>query len=192
MPTLPPLNLSQSDAEAGLKRLDVVQDALRSIVESGLPLPTRVAGTFDGTHGQLSQLGDDALGDLLQQLSEWIGFIENEFAIVEGEVDVAKAQLEFIQANVRIALKANTESRMTMQDKSDLMLNDQRVLDAQAKYLFYFTKANILRALRNKATRAWDSVSRRISQRIAERDRMKRNENVTSTPSTMRSPFRRG
>ena len=81
---------------------------------------------------------------------------------------------------------------MTMQDKSDLMLNDQRVLDAQAKYLFYFTKANILRALRNKATRAWDSVSRRISQRIAERDRMKRNENVTSTPSTMRSPFRRG
>lgn len=192
MPSLPPLNMLQTDAETGLKQLDVVSDAIRSLTEIGITFPVKPKNGFDGTLPPLSDVDDDELGDLLQQLNEWIGFVEVEFAKVEGELEVSKAQYEFIQANVRIFLKSNGEGKMTVQDKTDAMRNDKRVADAHSRYLFNFTKYNILRALRNKSQGAWDTVSRRITQRLAEKDRSKRGENVMGATSPLTTRFRRG
>lgn len=190
MPALPPLNMNQTDAETGLKQLDVTTDALRSLVEMGFALPSKPKNGFDGTLPPLSELGNEALGDLLQQLSDWIGFVDGEFAKVEGELEVSKAQYEFIQANVRIQLKS-LEGKMTVQDKTDNTYNDKRVSEAHSRYLFNFTKFNILRALRNKAQRNWETVSRNITQRGQDVDRMRRGENVGSTPA-LTNRFRRG
>lgn len=190
MPALPPLNMNHTDAETGLKQLDVTTDALRSLAEMGFVLPSKPKNGFEGTLPSLSNLGNEELGDLLQQFNEWIGFVDGELAKVEGEVEVSKAQYEFIQANVRIQLKS-IEGKMTVQDKADNTLNDRRVSEAHSRYLFNFTKFNILRSLRNRAQRGWETVSRNITQRGQDVDRMRRGENVGSTP-LIGNRFRRG
>lgn len=190
MPALGPINLSTPlDPDVGLKQLDVVADALRSIASAGIYLPAKPTSDFDGTIPPLANLSDDELGDLLNKVSNWCGFVETELSQVESALEVSKSQLEFLQSNVRIALRAHAEGRMTVQDKTDAMNNDERIAAAQSKYLFHFTKYNVLKSIRNMAQRGWETVSRRITQRGQGIDRMKRGENITSTP--IRTPFKR-
>jgi hypothetical protein len=194
VPTLGSLNLTTIDPDTGLKQLDVIEDAMRSLYESGIVLPSKPQNGFNGTiPASLTDLGDDELGDLLQQLSNWCGFIGAEFAKAESELEVAKAQLEFIQSSVRIALKAHHDGRMTVQDKTDAMRNDVRVSAAHSKYLFHFTRYNVLKSLKEMAQRSWETVSRRITQRGQDIERMRRVETVANqvNQSTLRNPFRR-
>lgn len=193
MPSLGPLKITTIDADTGLKQLDVVNDALRSIAEAGIPFPGRPISGFDGTLPKtLTELDDDQLGDLLQQLNIWCGFVEAEYAKTESELEVAQSQFEFIQSHVRIALKVQQEGRMTVQDKTDAMRNDERVSAAHSKYLFHFTKFNVLKSLRNTSQRSWETVSRRITQRGQDIERMRRGETVNSpSPLAARNPFRK-
>lgn len=191
MATLGPLKLSSIDAEEGLKQLDVIADAMRAISEVGVKLPGKPQNGFDGmVPTALTTLDDDELGDLLQQLHVWCGFIETEFAKAESELEVSKAQLEFIESKVRITIRAMQEGRMTVQDKVDATRTDERVSQAHSKYLFHFTKFNVLKSLRNMSQRAWETVSRRITQRGQDIERMRRGETVgNQTP--LRNPFKR-
>ena len=193
MPSLGQIKVTAIDAETGIKQLDVVTDALRSIAEAGLQFPTKPTNGFDGTVSKaITDLDDDELGDMLQKLNVWCGFVEAEDAKTESELEVAQAQYEFIQSHVRIALKYTQEGRMTTQDKTDAIRNDERVSTAHSKYLFHFTKFNVLKALRNTSQRSWETVSRRITQRGQDIERLRRGETVNSpSPLTARNPFKR-
>lgn len=191
MPTLGPLTLTTIDPDTGLKQLDVMGDAMRALSEAGITLPTKPTNGFNGIiPSSITDLGDDELGDLLQQFSNWCGFVGAEFAKAESELEVAKAQLDFIQSSVRIALKVQQEGRMTVQDKTDAMRNDVRVSSAHSKYLFHFTKFNVLKSLKDMSQRSWETVSRRITQRGQDIERMRRGETV-GNQSPLRNPFRR-
>lgn len=190
MPTLPQLSITSIDADTGVKQLDVVEDALQSLIDAGIVRTKRPREEFENLP-PITQLDDTSLGLALQNFQEWVGFLNYELAVEESRLETSKAQHEFIQSSIRIALKAS-EGRMTVQDKTDIMRNDARVSEAHSKYLYHYTKYNILKSLRDRAQSAWETVSRRITQRSMEVDKFKRGENVSSMPASLRSPFRRG
>jgi hypothetical protein len=137
----------------------------------------------------ITRVDDNALGDLLNTAGQWCGYIESELAQMRAMRDDAEGKLDALKASVRIAIKAQAEHKLTNSDKDDLVTTDPRVIDAQAALLFHQAKYEYTKVLANNAQRDWDTISRRITQRGQEVDRMKRETNIGNTP--IRSTFMR-
>lgn len=191
MPTLGPINLTEAkDADVVLKQFDVVDDAKRAVLDKGFIFAKKPTNGFDGQMPRdLTALDDDELGDLLNQLNEWIGWADGEMVAAKLAMDTAQAKVDFLQSHVRLQVRSSGE-KMTGPDKLDMMKNDRRVIDAEARLLFCTGVYDMIRSLVNRAQKSWDTASRRITQRGQDIDRMKRGESV-SNMNPIRSPYRR-
>lgn len=172
------------DLAVGSRRLNVYEDALRAITERGLSLAGPPRGYKGEMPQELTSLDDEHLGDLLNNLSAWCAFVECELAKAAASKESAQANLDFIQARVRMALRSDSEGRkLTVQDKNDSVTTDPRVVEAQSQALFRDHVYTLTKTLRDKSQRDWETVSRRITQRGQEVERMKRESNVAGVPS---------
>jgi hypothetical protein len=157
----------------------------------GIPQLTKPGRTIATLPEDLTTLSDDQLGDLLSVLGQWVGYIDQQLANTDGQRKSADAYLTFIQARARIEIKQrSTEKRMTTQDKNDMMETSPTVLDAKDKAMFWESTYRLTKSLRDSVQLAWETVSRRITQRGQEVDRMRRENNVAGIPSAVRT-FRR-
>jgi hypothetical protein len=178
------------DIDTGTRQLDVQQDALRSVYASGLVLPQVPQGYSGEMPGTLTDLDDARLGDLLNKLSGWCSFVDAELAKADSARNEAKARLEFVRARVRIMVKHYEEKKLTNPDKDDLVSTDPRVVTSTGRHLYCEAVYSLTRAIRERAQRNWDTVSRRITQRGQEIERMRRDTNINNVPMSSRS-FRR-
>jgi len=182
------------ELDTGAKRLDVYQDALTQVQSRGIIAPSLPTSGYRGEMPQdITSLDDNDLGDLLNNLSQYTGYVESELAQAQAKLDSAKAQFDFTYARVRIGVKMSMEGRLTDRDKTDLVVTDPRVVEAQARVLYSESVYRLTRTIREQAQRNWETVSRRITQRGQEVERMKREHNVagiTGPPQTGRF-FRR-
>ena len=171
------------DLETGARRLDVYQDAMMQVQSRGI-LPPGLPGS--GYRGEmprdLTSLDDDELGELLNNLSQFTGYVESELAQAQSKLDAAKSRLDFIYASIRLGVKANAEGRLTERDKTDLVITNPRVVLAQQDILYTETIYRLTRTVKEQAQRNWETVSRRITQRGQEIERMKRDHNVAGIP----------
>lgn len=138
----------------------------------------------------LTQLTDDQLGQLLNTLGQWVGYIDQQLATTDGERQSADAYLTFIQARIRIEIKRVSERKLTTQDKNDMMETNPQVVDAKNKAMFWESTYRLTKSLRDSVQLAWETVSRRITQRGQEVDRMRRESSVAGMPEVSRT-FRR-
>jgi hypothetical protein len=195
MATLGKLNLlPPEDLEVGSSRLtSAVTDAQQTLHGKGLLPVGMPAGDYKGEMPQdLTSLDDEELGDLLNHLSAWCAYVDYELAQASAQRDASNAALETSMARVRLAYKTDEEGRkLTVQEKTDLVLNDPRVNVAQSKALYCETLYTLTRVYRETAQRNWETVSRRITQRGQEVDRMKRQSNVAGVPASATRTFRR-
>lgn len=194
MATLPKLNLlPPEDLEVGSNRLtSAVTDAQNTLLAKGLLPVTAPAGYKGEMPHDLTSLDDEELGDLLNHISAWCAYVDYELAQASAQRDASNASMETIMARVRLAYKTDEEGRkLTVQEKSDLVLNDPRVNVAQSKALYCETLYTLTRVYRETAQRNWETVSRRITQRGQEVDRMKRQSNVAGVPASATRAFRR-
>jgi len=177
------------ELEVGQKRLGVTEDALMALASRGLIPAGPPANQFKGAMPeQITSLDDEKLGDLLNNLSRWCGFIDEELSKAESTMKSAKAQLEFIEARIRIAIRSDmADKKLTVQDKNDVVITDPRIVSAKAQVLYTAAVYDLTRTLLNTAQRDWDTVSRRITQRGQGIERMKRETNVAGVPSGGRS-----
>ena len=167
------------ELDTGAKRLDVYQDALTQVQSRGIIAPTLPSSGYRGEMPQdLTSLDDDDLGDLLNNLSQYTGYVESELAQAQAKLDSAKAQFDFTYARVRIGVKSSAEGRITDRDKTDLVITDPRVVEAQARVLYSESIYRLTKTIRDQAQRNWETASRRITQRGQEVERMKREHNV--------------
>jgi hypothetical protein len=181
------------DPDEGKMKLDVYNDALAHIQSQGLSLPTLPTNGYRGTMPQdITSLDDDELGDLLNNLAQYCGYVESELAGAQTKLDTAKAQYEFIYARVRVGIKATAEVKMTDRDRTDLVVTDPRVLEAHTKMLYSEAAYRLIRNIREQAQRNWETVSRRITQRGQEIERMRRENNVAGVPTQGRTFKRPG
>lgn len=178
--------------ETGSAKLQVTQAAIAFVAQRGIPLPSAPQGYQGEMPPSITELTDEQLGDLLNNIAQWLAYLDGQLAVADSERKTSEADLEFRRARIRIAVKSTTEKKMTVSDKDDLTLTDPRILDAQQRSLYCESIYSLMRAARNKAQQDWDTVSRRITQRGQEIERGKRESNVAGVPSAARTFHRRG
>lgn len=174
------------------QKMNVVQSALNTMASAGLMLPSNPNNDSAGDLPRdLTLLDDEALGDLLGKISAYTGFVDAQLALYSVQKQSAEATLDSVSATVRLEIRHNqaamSKGKLHTKDKDDLVLTDQRFIDAKSNALYWESLYVLTRTVLNKAQRNWDTVSRRITQRGQEVERSKREVNV----GAIRSPFRR-
>lgn len=193
MPSLGKITtLEPEDLEVGSKKLNIAEAAITAVEQRGLRFPVPPSSGFKGEMpAELTSLDDEDLGDLLNNVGEWCGFVDKELATSAIHRASAQADLVFIQARIRIAIKSDDSKKVTVSDKDDMMETDPRVIEAKGKVLYTEAVYQLTKTIRDGAQRSWDTVSRRITQRGQAIERMKRETNVAGMkqqPSGFRRP----
>lgn len=196
MGTLGRLELTPpEDLEAGVQKLNVYGNAVNAVLGAlNGPLPVAPHNGFRGEMpAEITSLDDERLGNLLNDVSQWCGFLEVETAKATAARAEAEATADFVRSRVRLAMKIDPETnkKLTVQDKNDMVEVDPRVVRATASLLYTETVYSLTKVLRDKAQRDWDTISRRITQRGQGIERMKRENNVGGVPSQASRSFRR-
>lgn len=173
------------DINEGTRRFNVLQDAQATVARMGYPTPGLPTSGYKGEMpSDITSQDDDDLGGLLQELGEYIGSLESALAQAEVDRNAAEAHVIYIKARVRLGFKAASDiyGKLTDKDKNDLVETEPRVIDAISRALYCEAVYKITKALLSKSDRDWNSVSRRITQRGQDVQRMVRGSNVAGVP----------
>jgi hypothetical protein len=153
-----------------------------------IPVPQKPSVLIVELPRDVTALNDDQLGNLMASYSQWISYIDYQLAIADGQREAAETYLTYIQARVRIEIKSRQGSeKRTVQDKNDIMETNDKVVAAKEKYVFWESTYRLTKSLRDSAQLAWDTISRRITQRGQEVDRTRRESNVAGVPAAART-----
>jgi hypothetical protein len=185
--------LPPEDIENIEESFDTVNhDAMKEVYKRGILTGAGPRGQEVVMPNSLSSLDDEQLGDLLNQVSAWCGFLEVELGKAESNYRSAQRKLNSMKARIRITLKIDEEGKkLTGPDKDDRVGCDPRVSGADREELFHYTIYRITKAARDQAQMNWETVSRRITIRGQEVQRMKRESNVAGVPTHGRTFNRR-
>lgn len=125
----------------------------------------------------LTALSDSQLGTTLGLLSEWNNYVQAQLAEVSGYKDEAKISMEFIEAKLRIAYQRDPSEhkKRSNPERDDYVNTDPRFVEARSTVLYWEKMYHFVRAIANAAEQSFSAVSRRITQRGQEIDRMNRN-----------------
>jgi len=177
----------REDLETGRLRLNITKDVLEDVSRRGIFFQP---ATPPYQLPPLTQLDDDDLGDLLSTISTYCAFVDEELARASMEYEAAKSQEAFVRARVRIELRDHT--KLKADEARDQMEVDKRVVESRANTLYAKAMYEVVEVKAKNSQRDWDTVSRRITQRGQEIDRIRRGINVESQrdPTTgPTSPF---
>lgn len=162
--------------------------AQNNIAERGLIMPHQpmvytTAGNqpFRGElPADLTALNDQQLGTLMGLLSEWNNYAQAQLAEASSNLSAVKAELEFIEAKLRIAYQKDPaeHKKRSNPERDDYVGTDPRYLHAKSDVLYWEKIYVFVRAIANAAEQSFSAVSRRITQRGQEIDRMNRNQGV--------------
>ena len=180
--------IASAPTEESISKLDVFGSALDAVMSRGIVLPSIRGGYGGDMPPDITLLDDNQLGNLLNQLSEYAGYVESELAKAEIANNIAREQLEQLRALLRIGLK-HYEGKLTVQDKSDTVESDARIIELKKNYIYTDSVHKLTKTVLNRVQRNWDTVSRRITQRGQEVDRITRG-NVTSNIQNPRFKLR--
>ncbi len=168
------------------------QQTVYNYVHGALQIPQvgKPIGNLPVLPQDLTSLDDNQLGYQLSMFAQWVGYIDWHLANVDGERQQADAYLTFIQARVRIAIKAKGgEKKMTTKDKDDVTETNPEVVSAMQKQMFWESTYRLTKAVRDSVQLGWETISRRITQRGQEIERMRRETNIQNVPVMQQRPF---
>jgi hypothetical protein len=180
------LNLPVTAMEEGQAAFGKITEAVRQqLTERGFPVRARPAGYTGALPSDLIRISDDELGRLLGDIETYMGWVEEELAMLRTAKLASEENRSFVEARVRVELRAMAlgggVTKLTSDEAKDHMLTDPRVVDAAKNALFYDALHGEVKAVFESAARAWSTVSRRITQRGQDVDRMKRNPGAANS-----------
>jgi hypothetical protein len=177
---------TQEQLQQEMARFYVSPAVLQDIHNRGIRIPTQPASGYAGEMpADITSFDDEALGRLLNNISQYIGYVEGQLALIDMDRKSSTAAYEYLQARKRIEIKAlprDDVGRLTERDKEDMMMTDPRVIEAQLRVLYDDYRFYIVKNIRDAAQRDWESVSRRITQRGQDVQRQTRTGNVAGVP----------
>lgn len=181
--------------ETGIALLTVADAALADARARHFAIPPApLHQQYHGVLPDIVHLSDDALGALLGEISAWATYAEGQLAIAKHAKNRAEGILEFTRSRIRLALKADDNTRkLSNPDKDDLVNTDPRVLESARDFMFCEALFDLTKLHVTAAQRDWDTVSRRITQRGQEVERLKREANLQQgNIPVSATAFRRG
>lgn len=165
------------------------QEAQNNIAQRGLIMPMQpMVATNAGAQpfrgelpSDLVALRDDQLGTILGLLSEWNNYVQAQLAETSSHLSVAKAELEFIEAKLRIVYQKDPaeHKKRSNPERDDYVGTDPRYVQARSDVLYWEKIYVFVRAIANSAEQSFAAVSRRITQKGQEIDRMNRTQGAT-------------
>lgn len=127
----------------------------------------------------LTVLTDQELGHYMSLLSLWINYVGIQMALARMEKTIAKHQLEFTEATIRLSYKRDDEGKKrTSQEREDMMRCDRRFIEANRTFVYLEAFAALIEVVYKSAEQNFNAVSRRITQRGQDQDRGHRGHNV--------------
>lgn len=177
--------------DVGVGSLTVANEALNDVARRGFVFPSLPQQPYHGVlPTNVVHLTDEQLGDVLNQIASWLTYAQTQLAIARAARNESEAKMEFIKSRIRLGIKAQAEKKTSNPEMDDIVLTDQRFLDAHRNYLYCEAVFDYTKQLVDAAQRDWETVSRRITQRGQEVERMIRGNTVGSVP-VMSSNFGR-
>jgi hypothetical protein len=167
-------------------------DAIKQLMARGIDTPGPPESYRGEMPPNLTSMSDNEIGDLLNKLSSWCGFLDVELAKAASRKRESEDHLYSTKARIRIGFKVDEENRkLAGPDKDDRVACDPRVVEATRQDIFHYTYYMLLKGVRDEAQKNWETVSRRITQRGQEVSRLRRDGNVDNTPVAGRAFTRR-
>jgi hypothetical protein len=124
----------------------------------------------------LTRLTDNDLGTLLWMFSMWNDYVQFQLAEAQMNLSRAEAELELAAAKLRVMYKYDEKNKKrTEQERKDMVLIDRRYVDLQSNVLYFEALYRFIKAIANSAESAWQTISRRITQRGQDLERDRRN-----------------
>lgn len=165
------------------------QQALSTLAGKGFAMPNppqyQTAAGMQPYRGELpsriTDLSDHELGHYMGLLSEWNGYVQTQLAEADMMLLEAKATLELVEAKLRIAYQKDPDGskKRSNPERDDYVRQDRRYVEAQSNTIYWETIFRYVKAIAFAAENAFATVSRRITQRGQEIDRMNRTGNAT-------------
>jgi hypothetical protein len=148
------------------------------------PMVTTTNGVQQGYRGELppdlTQLNDSQLGTYMGLLSEWNTYVQVQLAEADMNLSKCKSDLSLVEAKLRILYQKDPEGKKRSNpERDDYVGSDRRFIESQAEVTYWETVYRYIRAIGYGAENAFSAVSRRITQRGQEVDRMNRTAGVT-------------
>lgn len=186
------LNLmAPAEMDWGLRQLEVANLALADVARRGFVFQQQPQSQYQGSlPSNIIQVDDNALGDILNAVTSWLGFAQLELAKARAARNESEAKMNFIKARIRLAIKATADKKHSNPEMDDIVTADSRYIEAQRNYLYCEAVHDYTRQLVESGQRDWDTVSRRITQRGQDVERMIRGQGAGSIP-VAQSAFRR-
>ena len=175
--------LPPEDLTVSIQKLNVVENATNAILNSGLIFPSMGTDFRGEMPSNLAHLDDSELGNLLSSMSEYCGYAETVLAKSSVSKEVAEEKLNQTRNNLLLDLMNDPRGKMTVQEKNAVVECDPRTVEAKAELLYWKTFYTLTKVLVDRVQRNWDTISRRITQRGQEVDRMVRGNSMSGRPS---------
>jgi hypothetical protein len=139
----------------------------------------------------LTALTDQQLGTTMGLLSEWNNYAQAQLAEASSNLSQVKTELEFIEAKLRLVYQKDpTEhKKRSNPERDDYVGTDPRYIQAKSDVLYWEKIYVFVRAIANAAEQSFSAVSRRITQRGQEIDRMNRNHGVSGGSNIPAGPI---
>lgn len=176
------------DIAVGLARLDRSAAAQKTLAEKGFVTNSKPTEAGLRAIKNLTSLSQDQLAGLLQQISDWQGYVEEQLAVAKSELNIAQSKLDFALSRTRLEIKQITTSKMTVSDLNDAVNCNPTVVQLTSDRDYAQYLRDVMQGAAKSSATQWDTVSRRISQLMAESERGGRMNVVQRTPVPA-SPF---
>jgi hypothetical protein len=133
----------------------------------------------------LTSLSDNDLGTYMGLLTEWNNYVQTQLAEADTKLAEVRAIMELTEAKLRILYTRDPDGKKRSNpERDDLMTADRRYVEARSRVLHWETVYKYIKAIANSAENAFSAVSRRITQRGQEIDRMNRQGHVSGNSNT--------
>lgn len=180
---------NQLPLDDGLNCYRIRDAVLEEYHKRGLPLPpapmTSASTQYQGDiPSDLTILSDQELGRYMSLLSLWINYVGVQMAMARMEKTIARHQLEFTEATIRLSYKRDEDGKKrTGPERDDMVHCDRRYIEANRTYIFLESFASLVEVVYKSAEQNFNAISRRITQRGQDTDRGSRGQHVQQVPS---------
>lgn len=166
--------------------VDIIQEVFAYVAHLSVTVPGHNEGREPKMPDDITMVPDKELGKLIDEQTQWGSYLSSQLAIADGTLNVLRNELEFIEANIRLAYKEDeTGRKTTVQQRDDLVKVDARFLAYHRQVTKYDFVCKILKASVEAAHNNVFSISRQITQRGQDFDRQNRSFNIANIPKGM-------
>jgi len=163
--------------------VDMITEVYAYVTHIGITIPGYPEGKEPQMPEDITMVPDKELGKLLDEQTQWGCYLSSQLAIADGTLTVLKSELEFIEANIRLAYKEDDNGKKTtVQERDDRTKVDARFVNYNRQVVKFDYICKIVKAAVDAVQHNVFSISRQITQRGQDFDRQNRTFNLSNMP----------